>query len=60
MATEPVNYEDVLADLEAKKTQIEVTITGIRALMGLGLSSSPSPTPGGPGGGATPRPGHPA
>lgn len=59
MATEPANYEAVLADLESKKSQIENAITVIRSVMGLGLPVSPN-TPSGPGGGgpgnSTPQP----
>jgi hypothetical protein len=50
MSTEPANYEAVLADLEAKKAQIENAITVIRSVMNLGLPGFPSPS--GPSGGA--------
>jgi len=49
MSTEPINYEAVIADLEAKKSQIEATIAMLRALGGLG-SFTPPTTPGGGGG----------
>jgi hypothetical protein len=39
MSTEPVNYEAVLADLEAKKAQIDAAIAAIRALAGIGTAS---------------------
>jgi hypothetical protein len=34
MSTEPINYEAVLADLEAKKSQIEAAINVIRGMLG--------------------------
>jgi len=46
MSDQPINYEAVLADLEAKKTQLESAIAGIKAMLGQ-VSTSPS----GPGGG---------
>jgi hypothetical protein len=52
MSTEPINYEAVIADLEAKKAQLEATITMLRALGGLGTIGAPAPTGGG-GGGST-------
>jgi hypothetical protein len=54
MSTTPINYEDVIADLEAKKAHIETMITGLRAIAGLGGTLGSTPTPGGggtPGGG---------
>jgi hypothetical protein len=54
MITTPINYEDVIADLEAKKAHIETMIAGLRAIAGLGGTLGSSPTPGGggnPGGG---------
>jgi|SRR5579859_4756907 len=55
MGTEPANYEAVLADLEAKKSQIENAIAVIRSVMGLGLPGG-APSPGGGGGSsATPQ-----
>jgi len=49
MSTEPINYEVVIADLEAKKAHLESMIAGLRAVAGMGsLGTSPS---GGPGGG---------
>ena len=47
MSTEPINYEAVIADLEAKKAQLEATITMLRALGGLGAISAPPPSGGG-------------
>ena len=31
MSTEPINYEAVIADLEAKRAQLDATITMLRA-----------------------------
>jgi hypothetical protein len=36
MSTNPIDYEAVIADLEAKKTQIESAIQAIRAIANLG------------------------
>jgi len=48
MSTEPINYEAVIADLEAKKAQLEATISMLRALGGLGsIGSAPTPSGGG-------------
>ena len=47
MSDQPINYEAVLADLEARKAQIESAIAGIRVMLG---QSGTSPS-GGPGGG---------
>jgi hypothetical protein len=56
-ATDGVNYEAVLADLEAKKAEIERAIATIRAVMGI-QSAGGDPIPPGPrGGGPTPQPG---
>jgi len=49
MSTEPINYEAVIADLEAKKAQLDATITMLRALGGLGTISAPPPSGGGGG-----------
>jgi hypothetical protein len=49
MSTESINYEAVIADLEAKKAQLEATITMLRALGGLGTIGTPAPTGGGGG-----------
>lgn len=53
MATPPIDYEAVLADLESKKAHLESAIAAIRAIAGMsGLGGSPNPnTPGGGGGG---------
>lgn len=53
MSTEPINYEAVIADLEAKKAQIDATINMLRAFSGISTSGV-MPPPGGPGGGAAP------
>jgi len=45
MSTEPINYEAVLADLEARKAQIEGAIAAIRMI----TSQVGSPLPGGGG-----------
>jgi len=50
MSDQPINYEAVLADLEARKAQIESAIIGIRVMLG---QSGTSPT-GGPTGGGSP------
>ena len=47
MSTEPINYEAVIADLEAKRAQLDATITMLRALGGLGTIGNPPPTGGG-------------
>ena len=48
MSTEPINYEAVIADLEAKKAHLETMIAGLRAVSGLGnLGVPPSGGPGG-------------
>ena len=49
MSAEPINYEAVIADLEAKKAQLESTISMLRALGGLGTIDTPTPTGGGGG-----------
>lgn len=51
MDTEPINYEAVIADLEAKKAHIESTIAALRAISGLGNLGAPPPA--GPGGGGS-------
>jgi hypothetical protein len=48
MSTEPINYEAVIADLEAKKAHLESMIAGLRAVAGMG--SLGTPPSGGPGG----------
>lgn len=52
MDTEPINYEAVIADLEAKKAHIESTISALRAISGLGNLGTPIPTGPGSGGGS--------
>lgn len=55
MSEQPINYEAVLADLEARKLQIEGAIAGIKLILG---QAGTSPSGGGGGGskyaGATP------
>jgi len=46
MSDQPINYEAVLADLEAKKAQLESAIAGIKGILGQAATS-----PSGPGGG---------
>ncbi|MGD0346184.1 MAG: hypothetical protein ABSA85_05470 [Terracidiphilus sp.] len=54
MSTEPINYEAVIEDLEAKKAQLDATITMLRALSGLGtLGITPPNGPSGGGNGGT-------
>ena len=51
--TPPIDYEAVIADLEAKKAHIESMIAGLRVVAGMtGLGTSPSP--GSPTGGGSP------
>lgn len=52
MSTEPINYDAVIADLEAKKAHLESTIAALRAIAGLG-NLGMNPTPNGPGSGAS-------
>ena len=47
MSDQPINYEVVLADLEAKKAQLEAAIAGIKGMLGQAGTTPPS----GPGGG---------
>ena len=47
MSDQPINYEAVLADLEARKSQIDAAIVGIKTLLG----QSPAGGPAGPSGG---------
>jgi hypothetical protein len=53
---QPINYEAVLADLEARKAKLETMIAGVREFLGQ-TATSPS---GGPGGGISPagKPAH--
>jgi hypothetical protein len=51
MTTPTIDYEAVIADLEAKKAHLETMIAGLRSIAGMaGLGTSPSG--GGPGGGS--------
>jgi len=52
MSDQPINYEAMLADLEAKKAQIDAAIAGIRLAMAMGGAPIP-PGGGGGGGGGT-------
>ena len=47
MSTEPLNYEAVIADLEAKKAQLDATINMLRALSGMGTLGIMPPSGGG-------------
>ena len=49
MSDQPINYEAMLADLEAKKAQIEAAIAGIRLAMAM-ATGAPVPPPSGGGG----------
>jgi len=49
MSDQPINYEAVLADLEARKTQIEAAIAGIRLILGQAGAGPSNPTGGGGG-----------
>lgn len=53
MGTQPIDYEAVIADLEAKKAQLDATINMLRALSGIGTLgiTPPSGSPSGGGGG---------
>lgn len=43
MSTEPINYEAVIADLEAKRAHLDSMIAGLRAVAGMGsLGTSPN------------------
>jgi hypothetical protein len=56
MGTEAINYEAVLADLEAKRAEIDRAINTIRAVSGIqgGGGDPGAPTPRGPGGAPAP------
>jgi len=48
MSTPTIDYEAVIADLEAKKAHLETMIAGLRSVAGMaGLGTSPSGGPGG-------------
>lgn len=47
MSDQPINYEAVLADLEARRAQLDAAITGIKLMLGQSGAG-----PGGPTGGA--------
>ncbi len=53
MGTQPIDYEAVIADIEAKIEHLQATLAGIRAVAGMsGLGTAPTPgTPTGGGGG---------
>jgi len=48
MSTETINYEDVIADLEAKRAHLDTMIAGLRSIAG--MSGLGIPTTGGSGG----------
>ncbi len=50
MATPPIDYEAVIADLEAKKAHLDTMIAGLRAIAG--MANLGVPPGGGPGGGS--------
>jgi hypothetical protein len=53
MSSEPINYEAVIADLEAKKAHIDSMIAGLRVVAGMsGLGIAPPPST--PSGGGAP------
>jgi hypothetical protein len=54
MSDQPINYEAVLADLEARKGQIEAAIAGIKTMLGQSPSGPSGPTGGGSYSGGTP------
>lgn len=49
MSDQPINYEAVLADLEARKAQIEAAIAGIRLILGQSGTGPTGPNGGGSG-----------
>lgn len=54
MGTQPIDYEAVIADIEAKIAHLQATLAGIKALAGMnGLGVAP--TPGSPSGGGSGR-----
>lgn len=55
MSDQPINYEAVLADLEARKAQLEAAISGIRLMLGQpGTGPGGGPSGGGSYSGMTP------
>ena len=50
MGTQPIDYEAVIADLEAKIEHLQATLAGIKAVAGMGGLGT-APTPGTPTGG---------
>jgi hypothetical protein len=55
MSDQPINYEAVLADLEARRSQLDAAIAGIKTMLGQSPASGPSgPTGGGGYSGSTP------
>ena len=54
MAAEPIDYQAVLADLEARRAQIDAAIAGVKALLGQPVTDGPGP---GPKGGSSPEAG---
>jgi hypothetical protein len=53
MSTVPVDYEAVIADLEAKIAHLQTTLAGIRVIAGMG-GLGITPSPGSPSGGGAP------
>ena len=53
VSTSPIDYEAVIADLEAKKAHIESMIVGLRVVAGMTGLGTPPPA-GGPAGGGNP------
>lgn len=49
MSEQPINYEAVLADLEAKKAQLEAAIAGIKGIIGQAGTNPSGPSGGGGG-----------
>jgi len=43
MSDQPINYEAVLADLEARKEQIEAAIAAVRLILGQAGPTGPFP-----------------
>jgi hypothetical protein len=54
MSDQPINYEAVLADLEARRSQLDATIAGIKSLLGQSISGPGGPSGGGGYSGASP------
>lgn len=60
MSTEPINYEALIADIEAKIAHLQATLAGVKAVAAMnGLGINPAPTTPS-GGGGIPQGGKPA